>query len=84
MADEGAFMELVIASERVGDWLETLACTKYKPLRRRGAANALAKAVAESEPYREEATQVYMQQGRFIYNQRTCLLKNTNVMLANP
>lgn len=50
-------MELVIASERVGQWLETLACTKFKPLRRRGAVNALAKAVAESEPYREEAIQ---------------------------
>lgn len=54
MADEGAFMELIIANERVGEWLDALSNTSFVSLRRRRAADALAKAVQESEAYQEE------------------------------
>mmetsp|Transcript_28490 Transcript_28490/g.54358 ORF Transcript_28490/g.54358 Transcript_28490/m.54358 type:complete len:352 (-) Transcript_28490:316-1371(-) len=57
MADEGAFMELIIANERVGEWLDALSNTSFVSLRRRRAADALAKAVQESEAYQEEAVQ---------------------------
>uniref|UniRef100_A0A7R9XNA3 Calmodulin-lysine N-methyltransferase n=1 Tax=Polyblepharides amylifera TaxID=1486889 RepID=A0A7R9XNA3_9CHLO len=60
MADEGEFMELLIASERVGEWLDIIKSFTKKNIqhkRCKRAASELSQALIERESYREETRQ---------------------------
>eukprot|EP00959_Pyramimonas_sp_CCMP1952_P254427 5314268-Pyramimonas_sp.AAC.1 len=62
MADEGDFMELLIASERVGEWLETIGNRKLPAVRRARAASELASAACARATYWEEAQETGAEQ----------------------